>query len=106
MAAIIMACLMDGRPLPKPAVKIDEGPECSVSDAPAQPAEAVQGESGEPDQVQAAESPEQPQPKAQKDADVPYSVRRAQRLAKQGGVQPKRPERANVGHAAVKARFR
>jgi hypothetical protein len=102
---LFMACLMDGRPPPKPAVKVDEGPasECPASEAPSQPAEVAQGESGEPDQVQAVESPEQP--KAQKDAE-PYSVRRARRLAKHGGVlQPKRPERANVGHSELKQRL-
>jgi hypothetical protein len=106
---LFMSCLIDGKPPPKPVVpvvEVDESPatECPASDAPSQPAEVAQGESGEPNQVQAAESPEQP--KAQKDVDLPYSVRRAQRLAKHGGVQPRRPERASVGFADAKARFR
>jgi hypothetical protein len=59
---LFWSCLMDGRPPPKPAVKIDESPasECPASDALLRPAEAAQGESDEPEQGRAAESLEQP----------------------------------------------
>jgi hypothetical protein len=102
---LFMACLMDGRPPPKPVVKVEEGPasECPASGAPSQPAEIAQGESDPPlrQEGQAAESPEQPKTQ---DAE-PYSVRRARRLAKHGGGREPRPSRANVGHAELKQRF-